>query len=89
MTEEEYWATDPSFSDEALHALADAGDYLLGEICTDTQPRFSDYEIFTMIASASHETFFGVKKRGKNVGLCFDTWAMANQWIRDQIENPS
>jgi hypothetical protein len=32
VKEEEYWAADPSFSDEALHALADAGDYLLGEI---------------------------------------------------------
>jgi hypothetical protein len=48
MTEQEYWATDPSFSDEALHALADAGDYLLGDICTDTQPRYSDYEIFVI-----------------------------------------
>jgi hypothetical protein len=87
MTEEEYWATDPSFSDESLDALADAGDYLLGEIGTDRRPRYNDYEIFEMIASLSHKTLFGVRIRGKNVGLCFDTWATANQWIRDQIEN--
>ncbi|MGA8480094.1 MAG: hypothetical protein WB696_19190 [Chthoniobacterales bacterium] len=37
MTEEEYWATDPSFSDESLHALADAGDYLLGLLSLGTR----------------------------------------------------
>jgi hypothetical protein len=37
MTEEEYWATDPSFSDESLHALADAGDYLLGLLSSGTR----------------------------------------------------
>jgi hypothetical protein len=87
MTEEEYWSTDSSLSDEALHALADAGDYLLGEICTDTQPRYSDYEISVMIASESQKTFFGIKIRGKNVGLCFDTYGMAHSWIQNQIEN--
>ena len=42
MTEQEYWATDPSFSDEALHALAERRRLPVRGISTHTQPRYSD-----------------------------------------------